>query len=126
MTELRYWVNGQSPWFGCLLFGVIGTFILALVVIPWVMKTCSISDKIQKLTSGLTKVSVIQGISPPMVTALKDNDLISLEIQGGFGLLMIALFIIAVILGWWLLKNILKYVCKIRQLEFYINKEKLV
>ena len=54
-----------------LLFGVIGTINLALVAVPWVMKTCSISDKIQKLTSGLTKVAAIQGISPPMVTALE-------------------------------------------------------
>ena len=48
------------------------------------MKTCSISDKIQKLTSGLTKVAAIQGISPPMVTALEDKDLVSLEMQGGY------------------------------------------
>ena len=34
-----------------------------------------------------------------MVTALEDRDLASLEIQGGFGLLMIALFIMAVIFG---------------------------
>ena len=67
MTEPRNWVNGQSPWFGFLLFGVIGTTILTLVVIPWVMKTCSISDKIQKLTLSLTKVAAIQGISPPVV-----------------------------------------------------------
>ena len=102
MTEPRNWVNGQSPWFGFLLFGVIGTIILARVVVLYVMKTCSISDKIQKLTSGLTKVAAIQGISPPMVTALEDEDLISLEIQGGFGLLMITLFIMAVMFGLWL------------------------
>ena len=76
------------------------------------MKTCSISDKIQKLTSGLTKVAAIQGISPPMVTALEDKDLVSLEMQGGFGLLMMTLFIIAVVFGLWLLKKVLKYVCK--------------
>ena len=117
MTEPRNWVNGQSPWFGFLLFGVIGTIILTLVVVPWLMKTCSISDKIQKLTAGLTKVAAIQGISPPMVTALEDKDLISLEIQGGFGLLMIALFIMAVILGLWLLKKVLKYVCKYYEMD---------
>ena len=112
MTKPRNWINGQSPWFGFLLFGVIGTIILALVVIPWVMKTCSISDKIQKLTSGLTKVAAIQGVSPPMVTALEDKDLISLETQGGFGLLMITLYIVAVIFGLWLLKRILKYISR--------------
>ena len=117
MTEPRNWVNGQSPWFGFMLFGVIGTIILTLVVVPCVMKTCSISDKIQKLTSGLTKVAAIQGISPPMVTALEDRDLASLEIQGGFGLLMIALFIIAVIFGLWLLKKVLKYVCKYYEMD---------
>ena len=69
------------------------------------MKTCSLLDKIQKLTSGLTKVAAIQGISPPMVTALEDRDLASLEIQAGFGLLMIALFIIAVIFGLWLFEK---------------------
>ena len=112
MTKPRNWINGQSLWFGFLLFGVIGTIILALVVIPWVMKTCSISDKIQKLTSGLTKVAAIQGVSPPMVTALEDKDLISLETQGGFGLLMITLYIVAVIFGLWLLKRILKYISR--------------
>ena len=112
MIEPRNWVNGQSPWFGFSLFGVIGTIILTLIVVPWVVKTCSISDKIQKLTSGLTKVAAIEGIFPPMVTAHEDNDLASLEIQGGFGLLMIALFIMAVIFGLLLLKKILKYVCK--------------
>ena len=117
MTEPRNWVNGQSPWFGFLLFGVIGTIILTLVVVPWVMKTCSISNKIQKLTSGLTKVAAIQGISPLMVTALEDRDLASLEIQGGFGLLMIALFITAVIFGLWLLKKVLKYVCKYYEMD---------
>ena len=55
-----------------------------------------------------------------MVTALEDKDLVSLEIQAGFGLLIIALFIIAVIFGLWLLKKVLKYVshfsyaCKMR------------
>ena len=117
MTEPRNWVNRQSPWFGFLLFGVMGTIILTIVVVPWVMKTCSISDKIQKLTSGLTKVAAIQGISPPMVTALEDKDLVSLEIQGGFGLLMIVLFIIAVIFGLWLLKKVLKYVCKYYEMD---------
>ena len=117
MTEPRNWVNGQSPWFGFLLFGVMATIILTIVVVPWVMKTCSISDKIQKLTSGLTKVAAIQGISPPMVTALEDKDLVSLEIQGGFGLLMIVLFIIAVIFGLWLLKKVLKYVCKYYEMD---------
>ena len=47
-----------------------------------------------------------------MVTALEDRDLASLEIQGVFGLLMIALFIMAVIFGLWLIKKVLKYVCK--------------
>ena len=103
MTEPRNWVNGQSPWFGFLLFGV--TIIFTIVVVPWVMKTCSISDKIQKLTSRLTKVGAIEGISPPMVTALEDKDLVSLEMQGGFGLLMITLFIMAVIFELWFLKR---------------------
>ena len=43
-----------------------------------------------------------------MVTVLEDEDLISLEIQGGFGLLVITLFIMAVIFGLWLLKKDIK------------------
>ena len=59
-----------------------------------------------------------------MVTALEDKDLISLETQGGFGLLMITLYIMAVIFGLWLLKKILK--CISRYYEMNNFKEKLV
>ena len=59
ITEPRNWVNGQSPWFGFLLFGVLGTFLLTLIVIPWIAKTCSISDKIQKLTTGIARVAAV-------------------------------------------------------------------
>ena len=48
MTVPRNWVSGQSPWFRFLLFGVIGTIILTIVVVPWVMKTCGISGKYTK------------------------------------------------------------------------------
>ena len=44
------------------------------------MKTWSISDRIQKLTSDLTKAVAIQGICLPMAIALDDEDLVSLEI----------------------------------------------
>lgn len=112
ITEPKNWINGQSPWFGFLLFGVIGTFILTLIVIPWIAKTCSISDKIQKLTTGIARVAAVRGISPPVITAMDEKDFVSLEIQGGFGLLMIVLFIVAVIFGLWLLKQLLKTICR--------------
>lgn len=62
----------------------------------------SISGRIQKLTSELTKVAAIQGIWLPMAIALDDKDLVSLEIQGGFSLLMTVLFIVVVIFELWL------------------------
>ena len=92
ITEPRNWINGQSPWFGLLLFGVLATFVLILIVIPWIAKTCSISDKIQKLTTGIARVAAVQGITPPMITALDEKDFVSLEVGGGFGLLMTVLF----------------------------------
>ena len=76
------------------------------------MKTWSISDRIQKLNSDLTKVVAIQGICLPMAIALDDEDLVSLEIQGGFSLLVTVLFIVAVIFGLWLLEKALRYICK--------------
>ena len=112
ITEPRNWINGQSPWFGFLLFGVIGSFILTLIVIPWIAKTCSISDKIQKLTTGIARVAAVRGISPPTITAMDEKDFVSLEVQGGFGLLMTVLFIVAVIFGLWLLKQLLKTMCR--------------
>ena len=112
ITEPKNWVNGRSPWFGFLLFGVLGTFLLTLIVIPWIAKTCSISDKIQKLTTGIARVAAVQGISPPMITALDKEEFVSLEVQGGFGLLMTVLFIVAVIFGLWLLKQLLRAVCR--------------
>ena len=112
ITEPRNWINGQSPWFGFLLFGVLGTFILTLIVIPWIAKTCSISDKIQKLTTGIARVAAVRGISPPIITAMDEKDFVSLEVQGGFGLLMTVLFIVAVIFGLWLLKQLLKTICR--------------
>ena len=112
ITEPKNWINGQSPWFGFLLFGVLGTFILTLIVIPWIAKTCSISDKIQKLTTGIARVAAVRGISPPTITAMDEKDFVSLEVQGGFGLLMTVLFIVAVIFGLWLLKQLLKTICR--------------
>ena len=112
ITEPKNWVNGQSPWFGFLLFGVLGTFLLTLIVIPWIARTCSMSDKIQKLTTGIARVAAVRGISPPTITAMDEKDFVSLEIQGGFGLLMTVLFIVAVIFGLWLLKLLLKTVCR--------------
>ena len=72
----------------------------------------SISDRIQKLTSDLTKVAAIQGICLPMALALDDEDLISLEIQERFSLLVTVLFIVAVIFGLWLLEKALRYIHK--------------
>ena len=94
------------------MFGVLGTFLLTLIVIPWIARTCSMSDKIQKLTTGIARVAAVRGISPPTITAMDEKDFVSLEIQGGFGLLMIVLFIVAVIFGLWLLKLLLKNVYK--------------
>ena len=112
ITEPKNWINGQSPWFGFLLFGVLGTFLLTLIVIPWIAKTCSMSDKIQKLTTGIARVAAVRGISPPTITAMDEKDFVSLEVQGGFGLLMTVLFIVAVIFGLWLLKQLLKAICR--------------
>ena len=56
------------------------------------MKT-SISNRTQKLTSDLARVAAIQGICLPMAIALDDEDLISLEIQEGFNLLVTVLII---------------------------------
>ena len=112
ITEPKNWVNGQSPWFGFLLFGVLGTFLLTLIVIPWIAKTCSISDKIQKLTTGIARVAAVRGISPPMITAMDEKDFVSLEVQGGFGLLITVLFIVAIIFGLWLLKQLLRTICR--------------
>ena len=47
-----------------------------------------------------------------MAIALDDEDLVSLEIQGGFSLLVTVLFIVAVIFGLWLLEKALRYICK--------------
>ena len=66
------------------------------------MKTWIISGRIQKLTSGLTKVAAIHEICLPMAIALDDEDLVSLEIQGGFSLLVTVLFIVVVIFELWL------------------------
>ena len=60
----------------------------------------------------MTKVVAIQGICLPMAIALDDEDLVSLEIQGGFSLLVTVLFIVAVIFGLWLLEKALRYICK--------------
>ena len=66
----------------------------------------------KKLTSDLARVVAIQGICLPMAIALDDEDLVSLEIQGGFSLLVTVLFIVAVIFGLWLLEKALRYICK--------------
>ena len=47
-----------------------------------------------------------------MAIALYDEDLVYLEIQGGFGLLVTVLFIVAVIFGLWLLEKALRHICK--------------
>ena len=73
------------------------------------MKT-SISNRTQKLTLDLAGVAAIQGICLPMAIALDDEDLVSLEIQGGFSLLVTVLFIVAVIFGLWLLEKALRYI----------------
>ena len=75
------------------------------------MKT-SISNRTQKLTSDLARVAAIQGICLPMAIALDDEDLISLEIQEGFNLLVTVLFIVAVIFELWLLEKALGYIYK--------------
>ena len=72
-------------------------FILGLVVIPFVAIICNITDKIQNLTSGLTRVVAVQGILPLLITAVEE--FVSLEIQGGFGSIMTVLFIVVVIFG---------------------------
>ena len=72
----------------------------------------SISDRIQKLTSDLARVAAIQGICLSMAIALDDEDLISLEIQERFRMLVTVLFIVAVIFGLWLLEKALRYICK--------------
>ena len=75
------------------------------------MKT-SISNRTQKLTSDLARVSAIQGISLPMAIALDDDDLISLEIKEGLNLVVTVLFIVAVIFELWLLEKALGYIYK--------------
>ena len=47
-----------------------------------------------------------------MAIALDDEDLISLEIQEGFNLLVTVLFIVAVIFELWLLEKALGYIYK--------------
>ena len=90
---------------------MIGVFILGVVVVPWIVKTCSISDKIHKPTTGL---AAVQGIATALMVSSStgNNDFVSMEVQGGFGLLMSALFIVAVIFGLWILKLLVKYTCR--------------
>ena len=58
----------------------------------------------------MARVAVIQGICLPMAIALADEDLVSLEIPGGFSLLVTVLFIVAVIFRLWLLEKALRYI----------------
>ena len=60
----------------------------------------------------MARVAAIQGICLSMAIALDDEDLISLEIQEGFRMLVTVLFIVAVIFGLWLLEKALRYICK--------------
>ena len=80
------------------------------------MKT-SISNRTQKLTSDLARVAAIQGICLPMAIALDDEDLISLEIQEGFNLLVTVLFIVAVIFELWVLEKALGYIYKYHKMN---------
>ena len=114
MTEPGNWFNGENGWLAFVAIGSIIAILLVIVIIPQILKTCSMAGKLSKVSSNMSKaLTLVKSLSSlPSANALGDSDFITLEIKGAFGLFLIIWFFLGACLLFWVLYKIITHVCR--------------